>query len=60
MQQHADNCLLQSHFTCALPSNVPDRATLEGSSCTSIMTCTGGCGYSFNTPDDECCDTRNM
>ena len=21
--------------------------TLEGSSCTSIMTCTGGCGYSF-------------
>ena len=24
-----------------------DLATLEGSSCTSIMTCTGGCGYSF-------------
>ena len=24
------------------------------------MTCTGGCGYSFNTPDDGCCDTRNM
>jgi len=24
-----------------------DQATLEGSSCTSIMTCTGGCGYSF-------------
>jgi len=24
----------------------PDQATLEGSSCTSIMTCTGGCGYS--------------
>jgi len=23
------------------------QATLEGSSCTSIMTCTGGCGYSF-------------
>jgi len=23
------------------------KATLEGSSCTSIMTCTGGCGYSF-------------
>ena len=22
-------------------------ATLEGSSCTDIMTCTGGCGYSF-------------
>jgi len=25
----------------------PDQATLEGSSCTSIMTCTGGYGYSF-------------
>ena len=24
----------------------PDQA-MEGSSCTSIMTCTGGCGYSF-------------
>ena len=24
----------------------PDQATLEGSSCTDIMTCTGGCGYS--------------
>jgi len=24
-----------------------DVATLEGSSCTDIMTCTGGCGYSF-------------
>jgi len=23
------------------------QATLQGSSCTSIMTCTGGCGYSF-------------
>jgi len=34
--------------------------TLEGSSCTSIMTCTGGCGYSFSTPDVGCCETRNM
>jgi hypothetical protein len=25
----------------------PDLAKLEGSSCTDIMTCTGGCGYSF-------------
>jgi len=25
----------------------PDQATLEGSNCTSIMTRTGGCGYSF-------------
>jgi len=24
------------------------------------MTCTGGCGFSFNTPDDGCCDTRNI
>jgi len=24
-----------------------DRATLEGSGCSSIMTCTGGCDYSF-------------
>jgi len=23
------------------------QATLEGSSCTSTMTCTGGCGYNF-------------
>ena len=23
------------------------QATLEGISCTDIMTCTGGCGYSF-------------
>ena len=36
-----------------LPSNVarsglsPALATLEGTSCTDIMTCTGGCGYSF-------------
>ena len=25
----------------------PYQATLGGSSCTSNMTCTGGCGYSF-------------
>jgi len=25
----------------------PDLATLEGHSCTDIMTCTGGCVYSF-------------
>ena len=24
------------------------------------MTCTGGCGYKFSTPDERCCDTRNM
>ena len=38
MQQYADIYLLQSYS---------NQATLEGSSCTSIMTCTEGCGYSF-------------
>jgi len=53
MQQYADIYLLQSHSTLwfvrivRLAQNSPDQATLEGSSCTSIMTCTGGCGYSF-------------
>jgi len=42
MQQYADIYLLQSRSTCS-----PDQATLEGSSCTSIMICTGGCGYSY-------------
>ena len=32
---------------CSQIGNCPDLATLEGSSCTDIMTCTGGCGYSF-------------
>jgi len=45
MQQYADIYLLQSHSNFS--PTWPDRATLEGSSCTSIMTCTGGCGYSF-------------
>ena len=31
--------------------------TLEGTSCTDIMTGTRGCGYSFYYPDDGCCDT---
>ena len=30
-----------------IPPAWPDVATLEGSSCTDIMTCTRGCGYSF-------------
>jgi len=29
------------------PPKWPDLATLEGSSCTDIVTCTGDCGYSF-------------
>ena len=39
--------LNQIHYTAMLIKIQPDRATSEGSSCTSIMTCTGGCGYSF-------------
>ena len=37
------------HTTCtATPlQRGPDQTTLEGSSGTSSMTCTGGCGYSF-------------
>ena len=30
-----------------LSQTSPDQTTLEGSSGTSSMTCTGGCGYSF-------------
>ena len=48
MQQYADIYLLQSHSTCfGCAQTSPDQATLEGSSCTDTMTCTGGCGYSF-------------
>jgi len=38
----------------------PDQATVEGSSGTNIMTYTRGSRYSFSTPDDGCCDARNM
>jgi len=34
----------------------PQQTTLEGSSCTSIMTYTRGSGYSFSAPADGCCD----
>jgi len=58
MQQYADIYLLQSHSTCFGCKRTsasgtggqigsPDLATLEGSTCTDIMTCTGSCGYSF-------------
>ena len=30
-----------------IPSKIKKKEYMEGSSCTSIMTCTGGCGYSF-------------
>jgi len=47
MQKYADI------YSLLFPSNVvwsglrPDQTTLEGSSGTSSMTCTGGYGYSF-------------
>ena len=41
--KNCNRSLRYSYF----PPTWPDQATLEGSSCTSIMTCTGGCGYSF-------------
>ena len=62
MQQYADIYLLQNLSTCFGCDRThhqeykncnrslwysPDLATLEGSSSTGIMTCTGGCGYSF-------------
>jgi len=51
MQQYADIYLLQSHPTClgvAAPIIRSTKiVTLEGSNGTGIMTCTGGCGYSF-------------
>jgi len=31
----------------ASPLQRPDQTTLEGSSCTGVMTCSGGCEYSF-------------
>ena len=46
--------------TTRLAQTSPDQTSLEGSSGTSIMTCTGDCGYSFSTPDVVCCDTRNL
>jgi len=49
----------RGHNTGTAPT-WPDRATLERSSCTDIMTCTGVAVTVFSTPDDGCCDTRNM
>jgi len=41
--KNCNHSLRYSYF----PPTWPDQATLEGISCTIIMTCTGGCGYSF-------------
>ena len=41
--KNCNRSLRHSYF----PPKWPDLATLEGSSCTDIMTCNGGCGYSF-------------
>ena len=46
MQSNLFYCKITLHVSGdTAPS--PDLATLEGSSWTDIMTCTGGCGYSF-------------
>ena len=39
--------LFRKKLRAVWSQGMPDQAALEGSSCTSIMTCTGGCGYSF-------------
>jgi len=38
----------------------PDQATLEGSSCTDSIPVTEDTVTVFSTPDDGCCDNRNM
>ena len=54
VSQHPSSWVLKTVTTASvqviilvqlLPST--DQAKMEGSSCTDIMTCTGGCGYSF-------------
>ena len=45
MQQYADIYSLQNYSTCSWTS--PGQTTQEGSSGTSSMTGTGGCGYDF-------------
>jgi len=42
-----DKVCLYTNVNTRIAQTSPDLATLEGSSCTDIMTCTGGCGYSF-------------
>jgi len=39
--------LLKRKVLCSFSMAIYVRCTLEGSSSTDIMTCTGGCGYSF-------------
>jgi len=45
VSQHPSSGVLKT--VTAASGTGPDQATLEGSSCTDIMTCTRGCGYSF-------------
>ena len=48
MQQYADIYSLQNNSSrTRLAQTSPDQTTLEGSSGTNSMTCTGGCGYSL-------------
>jgi len=45
VSQHPSSGVLKT--VTATSGTGPDQATLDRSSCTSIMTCTGGCSYSF-------------
>ena len=46
MQSNLFYCKITLHVS-GVTGLSPDPATLEGSSWKDIMTCTGGCGYSF-------------
>ena len=54
--KNCNRSLRYSYF----PPTWPDQATLEGSSYTIIMTVPEVAVTVFSTPDDGCCDTRNM
>ena len=55
MQQYADIYLLQSHSTYFECPPHPSSGVLK------TVTAASGTGHTvFSTPDDGCCDTRNM
>jgi len=72
MQQYADIYLLQSYstyFGChsthhplqrGLIGTSPDQTTLEVVTVQVVWPVPEAAGTVFNTPDDGCCDTRNM
>jgi len=47
VSQHPSSGVLKTVTAASGTGHNTGAAMLEGSSCTSIMTCTGGCGYSF-------------